>query len=92
MKITGRLAMAPFVLLLFGAAPAEQLIPFPGGYGEALIMPAASPVRFSGFNKEGEQYVGARFSGRFVLTGRFSWGCNWDCDGSSPISERDNSP
>ena len=55
-------------MLLAGAAPAERTVPHPGG-GPALVIPAGSPVKFRGFDKGG----GARFSGRFVLSGTFIW-------------------
>ena len=37
--------------------------------GEALVVPASSPVRLTSFTREGE--VTAKFSGRFTLTGRY---------------------
>jgi hypothetical protein len=77
------------MLLLVGAAPAEQVIPFPGVDGEALIIPTDSPVRFAGFIKDGKEYIGARFKGRFVLTGSFTWGCYVDC-GEPTVTEAEN--
>ena len=56
-----------------GAKPTE--IAWTPGSDEAIVIPAASPVRFKGFDKE--HY--ARFSGRFVLTGTFVYGCNVEC-------------
>jgi hypothetical protein len=58
-----------------GAAPGDTVIARPGG-GPALIVPAASPVRFTGFDENGV----ARFSGRFLLTGSFVYDCPADCD------------
>jgi hypothetical protein len=58
-----------------GAAPGDKVYPHPGG-GPALIVPAGSPVRFTGFDKNGV----ANFSGRFVLSGNFTYGCRLDCD------------
>jgi hypothetical protein len=69
--------MLPLAALLVSAAPAGQVIPHPEVAGEALIVPPESPVRFRGFDKYGR----AHFSGRFVLTGYFSYGCRIDCDG-----------
>ena len=86
----GRILGTIAVLFLIGAAPASKVIPLPNGGGEALIIPAASPVKFLRWEKSGGEYVGARFSGRFVLTGQFTWGCEWDCNDGSPITEADN--
>jgi hypothetical protein len=72
-----RLALFPIALLLVGASPAEKLIPLPGDDAEALVVPAASPVRFAGFNKSGDQAYGAHFSGRFVVEGTFVLDCNF---------------
>jgi hypothetical protein len=58
-----------------GAAPGETVIPHPGG-GPALIVPAGSPVRFTGFDENGA----AHFSGRFVLKGTFVYDCPADCE------------
>lgn len=73
-----RAALVASTLLLVGAAPAEQVIPLPGVDGEALIIPANSPVQFSRFGTEDD----AHFSGRFVLTGTYSLECDY-CDESS---------
>ena len=62
-------------LLLAGAAPAERTVPHLGG-GPALVIPAGSPVKFRGFDKDG----GARFSGRFVLSGTFVYHCEVECE------------
>jgi hypothetical protein len=58
-----------------GAAPGDKMYAHPGG-GPALVVPAASPVRFKGFDKDGA----ANFSGRFTLTGTFVYGCQVDCE------------
>lgn len=89
-NMIARMAALPLALLLLGASPPDRVVPFPGRGDEALIIPARSPVRFDGFVKDRGEYVGARFTGRFELTGSYTWGCEWDCDGSSPISEREN--
>lgn len=62
-------------LLLAGAAPGERIVPYPTG-GPPLIIPAGSPVHFTGFTKDG----GARFSGRFVLSGTFVYHCEVECE------------
>jgi len=62
-------------MLLAGAAPAERTVPHPGG-GPALVIPAGSPLKFRGFDKDG----GARFSGRFVLSGTFVYHCEVECE------------
>ena len=64
--------------LMVGAAPADKVIPHPGG-GPALIVPSASPVKFKGFDKDGV----AHFRGRFELRGAFTYGCEYDCEGSA---------
>jgi hypothetical protein len=61
------------------ATAADKVIP--AADGEALIVPRDSPVRFQRFDK----YGGAHFSGRFVLSGSFTYGCTYDCDG--PLTE-----
>lgn len=83
-----RLALLPLAALIVSASPGPQIIPLPGedSYGEALIIPADSPVKFQRF----DQYGRAHFSGRFALTGKFSWGCEWDCDGSTSVNEAEN--
>lgn len=72
----------PLMLLLVSAAPAEQVIPLPGGEGESLIIPADSPVQFRHFGTADD----AHFSGRFVLAGTYSLECDY-CDG--PSTEKD---
>jgi hypothetical protein len=72
------LALVPLAAILAGATPAQKVIPRPAG-GPALVDPAGSPVRFRGFDKEGA----ARFDGRFVLSGYFTYGCEYDCEGAS---------
>jgi hypothetical protein len=70
---------AAFVVLAalacLGASPGARTIPHPGG-GPALIVPAGSPVRFAGFDKNGV----AHFKGRFQLNGNYTYGCRIDCE------------
>jgi hypothetical protein len=70
-----RLGLLPFLLLLAGANPPDRVFPYPGG-GPALIVPARSPAQFTGFDEDG----GARFSGRFVLSGTFVYHCEIECE------------
>jgi len=78
MTFLSRIAMLPLAVLLISTAPAGQVIPFPDVEGEALIVPADSPVKFTHFDKYGV----AHFTGRFVLTGTyFIEGCEQDCPG-----------
>jgi hypothetical protein len=78
-----RFAAIPLAMLLAAATPTQKIIPRPTG-GPALINPAESPIEFQGFDKEGT----ARFHGRFVLSGYFTYGCEFDCQGAS-ITEQD---
>jgi hypothetical protein len=52
-------------------APAKQTIVLYEDYpdGEALVVPASSPVRLASFTRENE--VTAKFEGRFNLSGRY---------------------
>jgi hypothetical protein len=78
MNRIARLAVLPLAALLVSATPASQVIPFPDVDGEALIVPADSPVKFTHFDKYGV----AHFTGRFVLTGTFFiQGCEETCRG-----------
>jgi hypothetical protein len=72
-----RAASAVTALALLAAAPAAKVVPYPAG-GPPMIIPADSPVKFTGFNKDGV----AEFSGRFVLTGTFVYDCPADCEPS----------
>ena len=71
----GRVAAVAMALFLAGAGPGDRVVPYPLG-GPALIIPAASPVRFAGFTKDGE----ARFKGRFELSGTFVYHCEVECE------------
>ena len=77
------LALLPAAACLVSAVSPTRVIPLPDGYGEALIVPAASPVAFVGFDKE----LVARFRGRFVLTGTFVYGCDIECE--PPLAKND---
>lgn len=71
-----RIALLPVATLLISATPPARVVPLPKGEGEALVIPARSPIRFEGFGK----YDVARFTGRFVLTGTFIYGCEIECE------------
>lgn len=75
----------PFAALLVGSASTAQMFPHPSAQGEALIVPADSPVQFRGFDKSSGY---ARFEGRFVLTGKFTYGCGSNCaDYEGPVED-----
>ena len=78
--ILARIMIIPLMLLV-GAVPGPRTVPHPGG-GPALIIPAASPVRFRGFDKNGV----ARFDGQFLLSGTFTLNCDM-CE--QPATEDD---
>jgi hypothetical protein len=82
-----RFTVMPLAVLLISATSAEQVIPLPDqdAGGEALVVPADSPVHFRGWNK----YHYAQFDGRFVLTGTFMYGCEADCEGGGPYKTSD---
>lgn len=77
-----RAIVALGALLLFGARDGDRVVKHPGG-GPALIIPAGSPVHFTGFTKDG----GARFSGRFELSGTYVYHCDVECQPG--MKERD---
>ena len=83
MRLLTRIAVVPLAALIVSAAPAAQDIPL-DNYGEALVIPAASPVRLLRFNK---QHAAASFRGRFVLTGMFVYGCDIECE--PPLAKDD---
>lgn len=78
MIILARLICVPIAAFLICAAPAEQVIPLPDkdAGGEALVVPADSPVQFERLDKYGV----AHFRGSFILTGTFTYGCAIDCE------------
>jgi hypothetical protein len=59
------------------AAAEPTVIPLKDVGEEALIIPAAIPVRFTGFE---EQAPTALFDGRFVLRGTLVYGCMMECN------------
>lgn len=72
---------------LLGAAPPPQLIAHPIYDSATLVIPHGSPVKFNGFDKETHF---ARFRGKFVLTGKFTYGCGSNCaDYTGPVEESD---
>ena len=71
--------------LSIGAVPGPTIIPYPGIEAEALIVPASSPVKFRGWDKASGY---AQFQGRFVLSGKFHYGCWSACaDYEGPVEE-----
>lgn len=68
-------------LSIAAAAPPAAEYPLADVEGEALIVPASSPVAFSGF----EDHL-ARFGGRLELAGTLVYRCSVDCD--LPIDPR----
>jgi hypothetical protein len=81
-----RALLVPLALLIGSAGPAPKIIPHPEAQGEALIVPADSPVHFRRWDKYGY----AQFDGSFVLTGTFEYGCGGNCaDYEGPIEEAD---
>ena len=70
-----RIAVLAACLCLTGAAAPAKIIPW-NDWGEALVIPAGSPLQFVGFD-EGRV---ARFRGEFVVTGTFVYGCDIECE------------
>ncbi len=66
---------------LAAAAPPAAEYPLSDVEGEALVVPATSPVAFTRF----DDHLG-RFEGRFELTGTLVYRCSVDCD--LPIDPR----
>lgn len=77
-----RVAGLALVLALLGSSSGDRVVRHPGG-GPPLIVPAGSPVKFTGFDKNG---VG-KFSGRFVLSGTYVYHCEVECEPG--MTERD---
>lgn len=82
MRRFAHFAQLPLAALLAGATPPQNVVPRPTG-GPALVNPADSPVEFRGFDEDGVP----RFDGRFVLSGYFTYGCEFDCEGQ--VTEQD---
>ena len=70
-----RLALALGALAVAAASPPAAEYPLADVKGEALVVPAASPVKFTGFKEHM-----SRFSGQFTLAGTLVYRCNVDCD------------
>jgi hypothetical protein len=83
MKLLARVAAVPLAALVVSAAPAQRYIPL-DDYGEALVLPAHTPVQLVSFDKK---RATARFRGQFVLTGLFVYGCDIECE--APIAKGD---
>jgi hypothetical protein len=80
--LVGLLAAAAFVPSGAASHPSEgRLIPVDPN--SAIRIPSLSPVRLLRVGKDGD----AHFAGRFVLTGKYSFGCNYDCQ--APLHMRD---
>lgn len=80
MNALARLALIPCGLLMLGAAPSDRLIPI-GEYGEAIVIPAGSTVKFQRFEHDDHAY----FSGKLIVEG--TWVL--DCDYCEP-GQKDN--
>ncbi len=64
--------LAAAFLVLNGSAAATgkaRIIPVPGGH-DAIVVPSNSPVRFAAF----KALNAARFEGRFILSGTYTYG------------------
>ena len=77
----GRLGVALAGAALAAATPPSAEYPLADVEGEALVVPATSPVAFTGF----EDHLG-RFRGQFELKGTLVYRCSVDCD--LPIDPR----
>lgn len=75
------LALALGALAIAAASPPAAEYPLADVEGETLVIPAASPVKFTGF----EEHV-SRYKGQFTLTGTLVYRCDVDCD--VPIDPR----
>jgi hypothetical protein len=79
------IAAVLFMIYAAGVASAcadERKIDLAGG-ADSLIVPANSPVRYNFTGK----YDDIHFVGRFILTGKFYYGCASDCDERDPSFE-----
>jgi hypothetical protein len=70
-------AAISLAVVAVGAAPGPRYVPL-GKYGEAVVIPSGSPVKFHHF----DQYDSALFSGKFVLEGVFVLDCDFCEPGS----------
>jgi hypothetical protein len=74
----------PLAILLVSASPVGQFIALPDDPHEGIIVPPDSPVQFRNF----DQYGRAHFTGKFVLTGTFTYRCNY-CEPGAKVTEDD---
>ncbi len=70
--MAARLAVLSLMPMIVAAMPAPTFVPL-GKYGEGVLVPPNSPVRFQHFN----EYDSAQFNGRFVLEGVFVLDCDF---------------
>lgn len=76
-----RVAGFALAALSLAAAPPAAEYPLSDVEGEALVVPANSPIKFTGMDVHL-----SRFSGEFVLNGTLVYRCAVDCD--APIDPR----
>lgn len=72
MNASARFMLITLPLALLGAGPAARLIPV-GKYGEAVVMPAGSPVRLQRIDHDDR----VLFNGRLVIQGTWVIDCEW---------------
>ena len=72
MEVSARLMMLALASLALGAVPAAKSIPV-GEYGEAILIPASSPVRLQSIDRDDR----VRFSGRLIVEGTWVLNCDW---------------
>lgn len=82
MRLLLFLAAALLLTPAASGAADERVFPVPA-YHDALVVPATSPVILKGFAGP----LDAAFTGHLVLTGVFTYGCQWDCEGAVRPSE-----
>ena len=72
MKASARLTILALATLAIAAMPAVKSVPV-GKYGEAILIPASSPVRIQSIEHDDR----VRFRGRFIVEGRWVLNCDW---------------
>jgi hypothetical protein len=77
------ISLLALVLVSASPPPKAKEIAWAKGDDEAIVIPAGSPVHFAHYDKD--HY--ARFTGRFVLTGTFVYGCDIECE--PPLHQAD---
>ena len=82
MKLSKIHAVTVLSVALLAAAPQSPMRIKAAGVD--LIIPADSPVRLRAISKTD---ISARFSGRFVLSGRYTYGCTDECH--KPFAQKD---